>query len=160
MKRQRYSTLVSSYGDDILHSPGMQMSKRFIQHGNTSVYEHSYSVACLCMLLSRALRMQVNEQALVRGALLHDYFLYDWHDRNTSRPQHATKHGLYALENAQTYFTLNAIECDMIAKHMFPLTRGLPRYKESWLLCLADKLVSLQETTSGALANARGKQHA
>ena len=34
----------------------------------------------------------------------------------------------------------------MIAKHMFPLTLRPPRFRESWIVCLADKWCALEET--------------
>mgnify|MGYP000528131348 CR=1 FL=1 len=77
------------YGADILSSEGMQSSRNFYQHGSISVYEHSVSVACVSLALSRALLIDSNERSLVRGALLHDYFLYDWHT-----PSHINSMGL------------------------------------------------------------------
>ena len=52
-----------------------------MQHGSTSVYEHSVNVAYKSLLLAENFRLPVDKQSLVRGALLHDYFLYDWHER-------------------------------------------------------------------------------
>ena len=51
-----------------------------MQHGSTSVYEHSVNVAYKSLLLVENYRLPVDKQSLVRGALLHDYFLYDWHE--------------------------------------------------------------------------------
>ena len=34
----------------------------------------------------------------------------------------------------------------MIKKHMFPLNPALPRFKETAVLCLADKYCALRET--------------
>lgn len=134
----------------------MQKSKGFMQHGTTSIYDHSVSVAVASIMLARAIGLCVDERALVRGALLHDYFLYDWHNRQTSKPKHATKHGSYAPENAQQDFELGPVECDMIAKHMFPLSAALPRYRETWVLCVVDKWVSLRETALGAMGRLAG----
>ena len=39
-----------------------------------------------------------------------------------------------------------ARERDVIAKHMFPLTLRPPRFRESWIVCLADKWCPLEET--------------
>ena len=67
------------HGGDILKSPGMQIAKENMQHGSVSVFEHSVCVALVCLWLVHRLHLKVNQRALVRGALLHDYFLYDWH---------------------------------------------------------------------------------
>ena len=53
--------------------------KNAIQHGLTTVYEHSVGVAGASLKLAEFFHLKVNEKALIRGALLHDYFLYDWH---------------------------------------------------------------------------------
>lgn len=56
-------------------------TRRCIQHGKVSVYAHCVSVADTACVLAETLHLRVNERALIRGALLHDYFLYDWHDK-------------------------------------------------------------------------------
>jgi uncharacterized protein len=140
--------LIHAHCADILSSPGMQVERACIQHGDTSVLEHSVAVTAHCAIIARTLRIPVDERALMRGALLHDYFLYDWHDRTTSRPHHATRHGSYARANAERDFAITDHEGDIIQSHMFPL-EGFPRTREAWVLCLVDKGVSLAETLAG-----------
>ena len=41
--------IINKVGADILNSNGMALEKGFIQHGNVSVYEHSLSVAVMCL---------------------------------------------------------------------------------------------------------------
>lgn len=60
-------------------------------------------------------------RSLVRGALWHDYFLYDWHIPDESHKWHGVTHAGDALKKAMRDFELNEIEQDMIRKHMFPL---------------------------------------
>ena len=141
-----YLSLLRRHGADILNSPGMRLQQGHLQHGRVSVYAHSVAVALLCLKLSRRLRLNVNERALVRGALLHDYFLYDWHEKDPSHRWHGFTHPAKALKNASRDFRLDRIERDMIAHHMFPLVPGLPRCRESLLLCVADKLCAIKET--------------
>jgi len=156
LDRKELRGRLERHGGDILSSRGMACERGFLQHGNTSVFEHSVRVTVACLVVAEALRLAVDERALVRGALLHDYFLYDWHDRSTSRPHHATRHGAYALENAERDFELGVVERDMIASHMFPLA-PMPRHRESWVLTLADKGVSAGETIAGLVRRVRGK---
>lgn len=156
LDRKELRGRLERHGGDILSSRGMACERGFLQHGNTSVFEHSVRVTVACLVVAEALRLAVNERALVRGALLHDYFLYDWHDRSTSRPHHATRHGAYALENAERDFELGVVERDMIASHMFPLA-PMPRHREGWVLTLADKGVSAGETIAGLVRRVRGK---
>lgn len=46
----------------------------FVQHGNTSVMKHCISVAYVSLMIAKKLHIKVDRKALVRGALLHDYF--------------------------------------------------------------------------------------
>jgi len=137
---------VLQYGNDILLSKGMQSSKQYIQHGNISVYDHSVNVAILSVWLADRLHMQVNTQALVTGALLHDYFLYDWHIRSEDHRWHGFHHPKRAFQNAQRDFRIGEIEGNMILSHMFPLCPILPTHLESWILYLSDKLCAIGET--------------
>ena len=121
-------------------------TRRCIQHGKVSVYAHCVSVADTACVLAETLHLRVNERALIRGALLHDYFLYDWHEKDKSHRLHGFYHPSTALRNAKEDFDLNPIEENMIARHMFPLTPIPPRYKEAWILCLADKYCATVET--------------
>lgn len=120
----------------------MLESGRYMQHGCTSVFRHSVSVAHYSLYLAWKMHIPVDEKALIRGALLHDYFLYDWHEKDDSHKWHGFHHARKALED----FKLNEIERDIIACHMFPLNIRPPKYRESWLVCYADKVCSGLET--------------
>ena len=147
-----YSDLIFKYGSDILCSDGMKLEKSLIQHGQTSVYTHSFMVASLCLHIAESLDIAVDERALVRGALLHDYFLYDWHIPDKSHRFHGFTHPGRALKNACRDFSLNETEKNMIASHMFPLGSSLPMCRESFILCIADKICATKETLSGFAA--------
>ncbi len=146
--KQQAEGIVRQLGGDILASGGMQREKAYRQHGNVSVYSHSLAVAVLCVMIARRLALRLNTEALVRGALLHDYFLYDWHVPDRSHRLHAFHHGDRAMANAQRDFGLNDIERNMIRAHMFPLVPVLPRYRESLILCAADKCCAVRETAA------------
>lgn len=130
---------------DILHSDGMRLERHLIQHGTVSVYEHSLRVAYVSYRLSRQLGIHVDERALLRGALLHDYFLYDWHEPEDWHRLHGFRHPGFAAANAARDFTLTPVEADIIRRHMFPLTPKPPRYRESVIVCLSDKLCASAE---------------
>ena len=138
-------------GSDILLDPKAQQMKNFTQHGNTSVFEHCVSVAKFSLLmahyLEKTLRIKCDRDSLVRAALLHDYFLYDWHDKTVPGHNiHGFTHPRTACINADRDFGLNEVEKDIISKHMFPLTFMPPRYRESVIVTLADKWCALCET--------------
>jgi uncharacterized protein len=129
---------------DILAHPRFLESKQYIQHGNTSVFQHSVDVAVMCYILSRFWRVQ-DRKGMIRAALLHDFFLYDWHSE--WKLDHGFTHPAAAAENARRYFGVSDKEYSLIRTHMWPFTLlHPPRYKEGWFICMADKIVSLKET--------------
>ena len=145
MKRHYYGE-IEKYGKDILESKGMNASKAYVQHGDTSVYKHCLSVADMSLKLAKGLHIDYDEETLVRGALLHDYFLYDWHVYDKSHRLHGFFHAEKALKNAERDFELNDVERDMIWTHMFPMNiTRVPKHRESVILCVADKIVSTGE---------------
>ena len=143
---QEMKKLILLHGRDILSAQGMQQEKKFMQHGKMSVFEHSVGVALVSLMLAEKLNMKVDTKSLVRGSLLHDYFLYDWHDPHPEMGLHGFTHAKTAMENACRDFDLNEIEKDMIARHMFPLNLKPPKYRESRILCVADKMAAACET--------------
>jgi len=118
----------------------------YIQHGITSVYRHSIAVAYYSLFLAKKYKLKVNQENLVRGALLHDYFLYDWHEKDKTHNLHGFRHPYTALRNANRDVKLNDVEQDIIKKHMFPLIPVPPKYIESTIVCVADKICSTYET--------------
>jgi len=130
-----------------LEKDGRLMDEKLcLQHGKTTVYEHSLQVAQMSLRLAEHLHMKVDRPRMIRGALLHDYFLYDWHDRHNGHPLHGVSHPQTAYENAAQDYTLSDLEKDIITHHMFPLTLHPPASKEAWLVCMADKLCACLET--------------
>ncbi|MBO6242778.1 MAG: HD domain-containing protein [Butyrivibrio sp.] len=147
---EEYREILKKHGEEILCSEQYARLKEFIQHGNVTVYEHSIHVALCAIKLNRKLSINGRERELVRGALLHDYFLYDWHIQDAPGNIHPKLHGFYhpgiALRNATRDFSLSEREKDIIVKHMWPLTINPPRCREAWIVCLADKYASTLET--------------
>ena len=121
-------------------------TKGFIQHGNITVYQHCIFVAYTSCKIADKFNLKVDKKSLIRGALLHDYFLYDWHDKNKPVKFHGFRHPKIALENATKDFHLTQKEMDIILHHMFPLNLTPPSSKEAWIICLADKICATAET--------------
>lgn len=119
--------------------------QEYIQHGRTNCLLHSIAVAYFSYSAATFLHLKLNQKSLIRGALLHDFFLYDWHDPDATHKLHGFTHPKTAFENALHIWELNDIEKDIILKHMFPLVPALPRYKESILVCVIDKICSMAE---------------
>lgn len=128
-------------------APAARRMRRYIQHGNVTTYQHCADVTRLCFALNRRLHLGADEHSLVRGAFLHDLYLYDWHKKDKSHKWHGFHHADRALQNAQTYFSLNKTEKEMIYCHMWPLNlTRLPKSREALLLCVSDKCCALKET--------------
>ena len=147
-QRRKFYRLLKENASDILHSENFQKTRHHIQHGTMPVYRHCLDVAKQSIQINKALGLGCSERDLIRGALLHDYFLYDWHDKN--RENYQKLHGFYhpgiALKNARKENHLTRREEDIIKKHMWPLTVVPPLCREAWVVTAADKYCSLLET--------------
>lgn len=132
--------------EPLLELSDIQKMRQYIQHGNTSCLEHCLTVAYYSYLIAQHFHFNLDLASLIRGALLHDFFLYDWHDRNNHISFHGFRHPSIALANAKKHFSLTPIEKDIICHHMWPLTPTPPHTKEAYLVCLVDKWCSLKET--------------
>ena len=121
--------------------------KEIKQHRFTNCYEHSINVATRCFIYAKRMNMKVDLSSLVRGALLHDFYLYDWRENKKEHLNHSYVHPRVALENARVEFgDLNKVEEDIILSHMWPVTFfRFPRYKESYLVCFSDKICAIEE---------------
>ncbi len=143
-----YDSELKKYAEDILNSVNFQRTKEHIQHGNMTVNEHCINVAKTSLMIKKKLHITCNQRDLVRGALLHDYFLYDWHKKDLKNPHKL--HGFYhpgrALRNAKKEYVLTRRQEDIIKKHMWPLTVVPPMCREAWIVTAADKYCSLMET--------------
>ena len=146
-ERQLLRTIIA----DLDRTGRLALARAAIQHGSTTVFAHCVKVACFSLFLANKLHIPVNTHALLRGALLHDYFLYDWHEKNAGHRFHGFTHPATALKNAQEDFMLTPVEKDIIARHMFPLCPIPPRCREAWLVCAADKYCALLETLTPLL---------
>lgn len=128
------------------HNSRMHICEACIQHGKTTVMKHCIDVAIVSLFLAYKYRVRVNERELIRGALLHDYFLYDWHENNWPNKIHGFTHPGKAMREACKDFELSEREKNMIKHHMFPLTPVPPKYREGVILCIADKICATKET--------------
>ncbi|MBR0163125.1 MAG: HD domain-containing protein [Lachnospiraceae bacterium] len=132
--------------------------KAFIQHGSVTTYDHVLDVARLSYRINKAFRISARERELVRGALLHDYFLYDWH--HWDGPLHGPYHPKAALKNAKRDFDLTKREENIIRSHMWPLTPlHIPKTREAVIVCIADKICSARETLFARKKRKKPKTH-
>ena len=133
-----------------LAHPRVREMEQYCAHGRISVLEHSLDVARTAYRLDAMLGKKSDLQVLLPGAILHDFYLYDWHEKPLSihiLRMHGYTHPAEACRNAAEIFNADEKTQEVIRCHMWPLTlRSLPRHREAVLVCLADKLCALRET--------------
>ena len=71
--------LIQKHLHGLADTPEAARMKQYIQHGRVSTYDHVISVARLSLLINHRLHLGACDRELVRGAFLHDFYLYDWH---------------------------------------------------------------------------------
>lgn len=144
---QRDEKAVDAILGGLKRDPFVVRMKNYVQHGRVSTYEHCMNVARASYRLNRRLRLGADEKTLLRGALLHDFYLYDWHEKDASHRRHGFHHADAAARNAGTLLGASEQEREIIRSHMWPLTLSrVPKSREAWIVCLADKWCSLLET--------------
>ena len=125
----------------------VQMMKQFVQHGKTSTFQHCRSVAETCDRLNERFQLGADRRALITAAMLHDFYLYDWHcvDDGSHR-RHGFHHARRARDNAVSEFAVDSKIQSAIDSHMWPLNPfRIPRSREAWILWVADKIVTFRE---------------
>ncbi len=144
---KRIKAVIRRLGRDVLVAESFQSEVNYIQHGEIDCYEHSLAVAYMSVYLAKKFRLRLDLRSVVRGALLHDYFLYDWHDDEAWHRLHGYHHARTALITACKDFPMNRTEKQIIFRHMFPLNiTRFPNCKEAALVCMADKICATMET--------------
>ena len=132
---------------DILSNEVVMSSNSIMHHAKTSCYRHMFNVSYYSYKMCKALKLDFESAA--RGAMLHDLYLYTWHKEHgvimELLKRHPWIHPKVALENAVQNFDLNDIEKDIIVKHMWPVTLGIPKYAETFIVGIADKFCCVME---------------
>ena len=129
---------------ELLDSEPVRMMGRWKHHGPVTTLDHSLFVAFSTYRVARLLRMDV--RAAVRGALLHDLYLYDSKDKSAHPGNQCLDHPEFALRNAAALCPdLSDKERNAIVSHMFPLAVHLPRSRVAVAVNLADKLCATLE---------------
>ena len=118
-----------------------------IEHHGISRMEHSIKISYYSYKIAKILRMDY--VSVARGGLLHDFFL-DGDERNSKRKFLDTfTHPKKALNTTIDNFKVNEIEKNIIVSHMFPIYLSLPKYRESVLVNLVDKVIGCKELIRG-----------
>ena len=129
----------------LIEHPAVQRLADFRHHRDKTRLDHSVEVAWHSFLLSK--RLSLDCDAIVKGALLHDLFFYDW--LREGPRLHGFRHPWISLKNAREVTSLSKKEEDIIIKHMWPLTIIPPRYLESWVVCFVDTYLTIMDYVEG-----------
>lgn len=128
---------------DLLEHEDVQSMRDLPQHSKLSnCLDHSIYVSYLSFLMAR--KMGCDYVAAARGGLLHDLYLCKWEETDLGISR-LWKHPKLALKNAKKRFDISDVEADIIVKHMWPLTFLPPKYKESFIVTMADKVCAVSE---------------
>lgn len=130
--------------NELITNDTVQQMKNYIQHYETTCFEHCYVAAYYCYSICK--KYNLDYRSATRAAMLHDLFLYDWRVKNGRKGLHAFTHGKLACKNASELFDLNDKEKDIIIKHMWPLTIAFPKSIEGFILTFVDKYCAVSES--------------
>ena len=132
---------------DIIDSRQVQQLKNITHHISTTRFQHCVNVSYYSYLVCRAFRL--NARSAARAGLLHDLFYYDRKVYNAGKQKgqasHSSNHSMLACANACEVTDITNLERDMIEKHMWPVTRPMPRYKETYIITVIDKYCAVLE---------------
>ena len=124
--------------------------KDISMHRGSNCYEHSFKVAKKAIRKSiKSAKKNLNLEVVLIGAILHDYYLYDWRQDRSRLKGHANNHPGIAIENAIRDFDISEEVKAVIKSHMWPINiRTFPNTQEAIIVSLADKAVTIGESLS------------
>ncbi len=139
-ERRRLDAIIDPYLEDVR----VREMGGYIQHGSVTTLDHVKSVAELAFLINARLRIGADERVLATGAILHDFYGYDWHGAGW---RHSYRHAELARKNAERRFHIDEATQAVIRSHMWPISPlRPPSSREAIIVTVADKIVSARET--------------
>ena len=147
--RQDVQDIILKYGSHIINSDEFKKTFEQTHHYSTTVGDHTLGVTveAVKFCLYYGLTDDRTLSNVVTACLCHDLGIIGRHDKYKNRVQTLIWHPRHS---AQAYMNMTGEEdkrvLNSILCHMFPLKMCIPRYKESWILVLADKVGASRET--------------
>ena len=140
--------IIVKYGRQIISSEEFARTFEQTHHLNTTVGDHTLSVTAeaVKLCLERGYSDEDTLRNVVTASLCHDLGIMGRKEKYSNNAVCYIKHPLDSV-GVYTDVTGESDErvIDSIRKHMFPVKPGIPRYKEGWILTLADKISSVKE---------------
>ena len=148
-KKQKSDRRIRLYGRDILATEEFKRALAQTHHMCTSVGAHSLMAARMglkvCDFLKRR-GVDVDEEKVVRIALLHDMGMLDRYNRYKNNFECGRLHPGNSADAAKKIWSdIDDESLDAIRGHMWPLSVTMPHTKEGFVLCLADKMAAITD---------------
>ena len=120
--------------------------KDISMHRGSNCYLHSFKVAKKAIKKSLN-RKDINLEVVLLGAILHDYYLYDWRKDRSKLKKHGKNHPSVAINNAVKDFDISEEVKKVIKSHMWPINiKDYPKSKEAKIVSISDKAVTIGES--------------
>lgn len=114
-----------------------------IEHHGTNRLEHSKRVSYYSYKITKLLKLDYEQTA--RAGLLHDFFISEKERNFKDRLLSTFVHPKESVENSSRVFGLTIKEENIIRSHMFPIYVSIPKYAESWIVSIVDKIIGTYE---------------
>lgn len=130
-----------------LNDEKIKRMKDINMHRGSNCFEHSFKVAKKAIRWANRSRRKINFQTLLIGAILHDYYLYDWRKDRSKKKRHGRNHPSIAAENASRDFAISKDIKYIIKTHMWPInSHSFPKTIEAKIVSMCDKAVTVGES--------------
>jgi len=129
-----------------LHNEKILQMKEVSMHRGSNTYLHSFRVAKLAIKRALRRKRRLDLESILIGAILHDYYLYDWRNDKSKKKHHARNHPFIASDNAKRDFDISEAVSDIIKEHMWPFNiKYFPKTTEARIVNNADNTVAFKE---------------
>lgn len=155
---------IMAVGKDIVSSDRFAKANTVPHHHKgRHIASHSLETAEYALMLCRWLGahgVSVNEEDVVRAALLHDIGMTEDEVFLSPSPIKAYTHPVEGARIAKEEFGANDVQANAILRHMWPIGFIPPKSIEGWVVVAADKCCSIHEVSSFArkLVTSWGKE--
>ena len=149
MKKVYGDTEFMNVAEKVLFNDEFLKTKKIVHHGTTR-YDHSVRVAYLSYKFSKL--FGGDKTSVIKAGVLHDFFLEEYDNNIIKEAKMLVDHPSIAKQNAINYFGVNKKEENIIESHMFPMSNVMPKYRESWIVSISDKIIAVSENITRAKA--------
>ncbi len=141
--------VIKKYGYDILRSDQFKEARNQIHHYRSTVASHSVRTAAAGLKICLALRkigIKVDVRKVVRTALLHDLGMVGRDELYRNNYECCVRHPGNSVDiSKQIWREIDEKSMAAIKSHMWPLSIHIPKTKEAFVLCMADKAASVKD---------------